>query len=166
MYFWEKFETGGEVNEVNACLELGVSNYASGFVESGYVTHFVQELYQSSTVSIQIISHDFLDEMVLEIATSKGDPLGQDSWYRIFKTANSSEIVVQRRVNDSDIVDLFRMPWGSATGVSQIWIERSVIHILKQLRKLIHCIGEYAFCLRMTVIFICINVHMHPLLMA
>jgi hypothetical protein len=61
----------------------------------------------------------FLDEMVLEIATSKGDRLVKDSWYRIFKTANSSEIVVQRRVNDSDIVDLFRMPWGSATGVSQ-----------------------------------------------
>jgi hypothetical protein len=82
---WEKLEANGATaNETTGQLAVTVPG-GSGWAQAGYVTKYPYNI-NCSAATIKVPEFDNLDEMILQIGTTKNtssDPFFESNWYRI-----------------------------------------------------------------------------------
>ena len=103
---WQLLQVNGATaSETNQRLQVVVPN-GSGWAEAGYVTVDNYTLNEH-IVKVSIPSRGNLNEMTLQICTTttSSDPCGQNNWYRMMKTGDSS-FLIQRRISGGSVETL------------------------------------------------------------
>ena len=127
---WQALQANGAtVNEVNSRLEVTIPSGGQSQAQAGYVTSYAYNL-QKSTTSVQVVQLNNVDEMTLQICSTKvtsSDPYFESNWYRILKLRSASAVYVQQRINGV-LTTLATPTWSGSTGTLKIVIANGVIY--------------------------------------
>ena len=126
---WQKLQNSATVNEANSRLEVTIPYGGQNQAQAGYVTSIPYNL-QSSTTSVQVVTLNNVDEMTLQICSTKvtsSDPDAEANFYRILKLKEASAIYVQQRINGAKST-LANPTWDGPTGTLKIVITAGVIY--------------------------------------
>lgn len=126
---WQKLQNSATVNEANSRLEVTIPYGGQNQAQAGYVTSIPYNL-QSSTTSVQVVTLNNVDEMTLQICSTKvtsSDPDAEANFYRILKLKEASAIYVQQRINGAKST-LANPTWDGSTGTLKIVITAGVIY--------------------------------------
>ena len=124
---WEKLEVGGTVAETDGQLKVTIPS-GQAWSQAGLVTKHAYSM-DGFSVEINVVEFDSLDEMILQICTTKttsSDPFNEANWYRILKARYDGKIYIQRKVGGT-LTTLATISYNSATGTLRITVSNGVI---------------------------------------